>query len=233
MYSELSDDVPEGYTGQSVKFANGTGFSPLSMGFHVNYLNFPSVPATTYGRLRFWYKVNNANAFFDFGNQFSSWHDGGGGQARMAVYDATPRSLPNPAEIDATTWTFFDWPLRITPATLPSTARVTVQTSRWSSSGGGGFTFTGPYEFYIYSPEWYVDADLVSGTEGGTGGGTLMGTVPGCSRLGDIYEIVFASMERIEPASVAPATLEKDNHIIKYNQTDDLSKRTTVMTVRG
>lgn len=64
-------------------------------------------------------------------------------------------------------------------------------------------------------------------------GGGAAGTVPGCSRLGDIYEIVTASMERIEPASLAPATLEKDNHIIRYNNSDDLSDHTTVVTVMG
>lgn len=62
---------------------------------------------------------------------------------------------------------------------------------------------------------------------------TSGGTIPGCSRLGDIYEIVTASMERIEPASLTPATLEKDNHIIRYNNSDDLSDHTTVVTVMG
>ncbi len=40
-------------------------------------------------------------------------------------------------------------------------------------------------------------------------------------------------MERIEPASLAPATLEKDNHIINYNQTDELPDHPTVVTVMG
>jgi len=61
----------------------------------------------------------------------------------------------------------------------------------------------------------------------------VAGKIPGCSRIGDIYEIVFASMERIEPASILPATLEKDNHIIRYNRVNDLSDHTTSMTIRG
>lgn len=66
-----------------------------------------------------------------------------------------------------------------------------------------------------------------------TGGGTVQGTVPVCSRIGDIYEIVFASMERIEPATLAPATLEKDNHIIRYDRVNNLTDHVTSMTVRG
>lgn len=91
-------------------------------------------------------------------------------------------------------------------------------------------TTDGPFKF-----ERFLDIDCVGvyiagcpGPETGAGG-----TIPGCSRLGDIYEIVTATMTRIEPASLAPATLEKDNHIIKYNQTEELSDRTTVVTVMG
>lgn len=59
------------------------------------------------------------------------------------------------------------------------------------------------------------------------------GTIPGCSRIGDIYEIVYASMERIDPSPIIPATLEKDNHIIRYNRVNSLSDHTTSMTIRG
>lgn len=67
----------------------------------------------------------------------------------------------------------------------------------------------------------------------GTNDGQLLGTVPGCSRLGDIYEIVFASMGRIDPSPIIPATLEKDNHIIRYNRVNSLSDHVTSMTIRG
>ena len=81
------------------------------------------------------------------------------------------------------------------------------------------------------APANYVWIDGVSGYLDGYG--DLRGMVPGCSRIGDVYEIVFASMERIEPASLAPATLEKDSHIIRYNRVNSLSDHTTSMTIRG
>lgn len=59
------------------------------------------------------------------------------------------------------------------------------------------------------------------------------GSIPGCSRRGDIYEIVIASMTPVVPNPVAPATLEHDNHVIQYNNVDDQSSHTTSMTVRG
>lgn len=62
---------------------------------------------------------------------------------------------------------------------------------------------------------------------------TGAGKIPVCSRIGDIYEIVTASMTTVAPPSTAPATLEKDNHIIQYNQTDELPDHPTVITVMG
>lgn len=61
--------------------------------------------------------------------------------------------------------------------------------------------------------------------------GGLMGKIPGCSRIGDIYEIVTSSMT--QPPSTTPATLQQDNHIIQYNNVNDQSDHTTSMTVRG
>lgn len=88
--------------------------------------------------------------------------------------------------------------------------------------------------FRILSPYAGVEIDDVElWVPDYTGDGAAEGTIPGCSRLGDIYEIVQPRMERIEPASLAPATLEKDNHIIRYNNSDDLSDHTTVVTVMG
>lgn len=64
-----------------------------------------------------------------------------------------------------------------------------------------------------------------------TGGAS--GKIPGCSRIGDIYEIVLWKLTQLQPPSIAPATLQQDNHIIQYNNVNDQSDHTTVMTVRG
>ena len=62
-------------------------------------------------------------------------------------------------------------------------------------------------------------------------GTTPTGKIPGCSRVGDIYEIVTSSMT--QPPSLSPATLVRDTHVIQYNLVDDQSDHTTSMTVRG
>jgi len=59
------------------------------------------------------------------------------------------------------------------------------------------------------------------------------GFVPGCSRRGDIYEIIRPKMILVEPPSLVPATLEHDNHAIQYNNVDDQSAHTTSITIRG
>ncbi len=72
---------------------------------------------------------------------------------------------------------------------------------------------------------WVVTTDAYTGD--------ATGTIPGCSRIGDIYEIVTHKMTEVQPPSLSPATLEQDNHIIRYNLVDDQSDHTTSMTVRG
>lgn len=63
----------------------------------------------------------------------------------------------------------------------------------------------------------------------------LWGSIPGCSRVGDIYEIVTTqkTLTYRVPPDLVNATLEKNNHIIRFNTVDDLSKYITSMTVRG
>lgn len=122
-------------------------------------------------------------------------------------------------------------------------AQMTNAVSTTWAQGGtsvwAGGIWPGSYHVWLrLAPDAGVvvdDVELwIAGFEGWwTTSGNVEGKIPGCSRLGDIYEIVTASMSRIEPASLAPATLEKDNHIIKYNQTEELSDRTTVVTVMG
>jgi len=70
-------------------------------------------------------------------------------------------------------------------------------------------------------------------TMGGATSQNPCGFVPGCSRRGDIYEIVTTAMSIVEPPSLVPATLEHDNHVIQYNNVDDQSAHTTSITIRG
>jgi hypothetical protein len=82
-----------------------------------------------------------------------------------------------------------------------------------------------------------VDLDdiiiYIQGCPGVIPWGVANGTIPGCSSIGDIYEIVTHKMVEVQPPSVAPATLQQDNHIIQYNTVNDQSDHTTSMTVRG
>lgn len=133
-------------------------------------------------------------------------------------------------------------------------ATITVSSTDWAlytatfaNAGGAIFptTVSGAGLLIEVFPEYDVIAARWKGMEVTLDGGwafvptadTFWGTssggfVPGCSRLGDIYEIVFASYVMVDPAT-PPVDLVKDEHIIRYNNVDDLSKHTNVITVRG
>ena len=227
--SETSATVPVGMAGKSLHLYADPKYTAVDLGAYINILNFPTWTdtATRYGRVRFWYKVSNTKTAFNFDNYFYTAYDGGLGMCRCSwstVWEGRQ-------DIATTDWVYYDQPIKLTQSTAVSPHfRMSLHVSRYNYNGG--LTHGNPCDFYIYNPEVYVDKSLFPNAE--SGGATIPeGTVPGCSRLGDIYEIVTATMARIEPASLAPATLVKDNHIIKYNQTEELSDRTTVVTVMG
>jgi len=135
-----------------------------------------------------------------------------------------------PEDNITTEWTYHDYDLFLVAGTQGATRRLNFKATCLDDSYWG-HTGHADYDVLIYNPEIWVDKTLFP--DASCGPATVAGKIPGCSRLGDIYEIVTASMERIEPASLTPATLEKDNHIIKYNQTDELPDHPTVVTVMG
>lgn len=145
---------------------------------------------------------------------------GVGGQVTFEKY---AHSYTNTSALDALATTNPAW---------PEFDVATVNTD--VNYGGGNSTVTFiAVGFKSNTYELWVDNVYLGVATGDNPCGDATGVLPGCARRGDIYEIVTATLERIEPQPIIPATLEKDSHIIRYNRVNSLSDHVTSMTVRG